>query len=135
MIYLDTSALAKLVLTEAETPALSDWLDDRSEVPRVSSSLARVELVRAVRAEGDAAIRTATLVLVELDEMPMTTDLLDAAGALAFPLKSLDAIHLASALRIRVHLDAFVAYDKRLLTAADEMGLPIASPGTAEPTT
>ncbi|WP_447003785.1 type II toxin-antitoxin system VapC family toxin [Saccharothrix isguenensis] len=129
MIYLDTSALVKLVLSEPETLALNAWVNARSEVPRISSSLARVELVRAVRAEGDAAIRQATLILVELDEMPMTTDLLDAAGALAFPLRSLDAIHLASALRIRTHLDTFVAYDKRLLTAADEMGLPTASPG------
>ncbi|MBB5805305.1 putative nucleic acid-binding protein [Saccharothrix ecbatanensis] len=129
MIYFDTSALAKLVLSEPETAALTAWLDARSEALRVSSSLARVELVRAVRAEGDAAIRQATLILVELDEMPMTTDLLDAAGALALPLRSLDAIHLASALRIRTHLDAFVAYDKRLLTAADDMGLPTASPG------
>jgi predicted nucleic acid-binding protein len=134
VIYLDTSALAKLVLTEAESPALGAWLDDRSDVLRVSSSLARVELVRAVRAEGDAAIRAATSLLVEIDEILMTTDLLDAAGALAFPLKSLDAIHLASALRVRAHIDAFVAYDKRLLTVADEMGLPIASPGTVEPT-
>jgi predicted nucleic acid-binding protein len=134
VIYFDTSALAKLVLTESETPRLVAWLDERGGVPRVSSSLARVELMRAVRAEGDVAIRTATLLLVELDEMPVTTDLLDAAGALALPLRSLDAIHLASALRIRAHLDAFVAYDKRLLTAADDMGLPVASPGTAEPT-
>lgn len=134
MIYLDTSALAKLVLTEAESPALGAWLDDRSDVLRVSSSLARAELVRAVRAEGDAAIRAATSLLVEIDEILMTTDLLDAAGALAFPLKSSDAIHLASALRVRAHIVAFVAYDKRLLTVADEMGLPIASPGTVEPT-
>ncbi|WP_053721488.1 type II toxin-antitoxin system VapC family toxin [Saccharothrix sp. NRRL B-16348] len=134
MIYLDTSALAKLVRTEAETSALRAWLDDRAGTRLVSSSLARVELIRAVRAEGDEAIRQATLILVELDQMTMTMDLLDAAGALPLPLKSLDAIHLASALRLRVDLDAFVAYDKRLLTAADQMGLPIASPGTVEPT-
>lgn len=134
MIYLDTSALAKLVRTEAETSALRDWLDDRAGVRLVSSSLARVELVRAVRAEGDTAIRQATVILIELDQLPMTMDLLDAAGALPLPLKSLDAIHLASALRLRGDLDAFVAYDKRLLTAADEMGLPVASPGTTEAT-
>ncbi|MFC6092948.1 type II toxin-antitoxin system VapC family toxin [Saccharothrix lopnurensis] len=132
MIYLDTSALAKLVQTEVETPALREWLDARPGVRRISSSLARVELIRAVRAEGEAAIRVATLILVEIDQMPMTMDLLDAAGALPLPLKSLDAIHLASALRLRGDLDAFVAYDKRLLTAADEMGLPVAAPGTAE---
>ncbi|WP_367136446.1 type II toxin-antitoxin system VapC family toxin [Saccharothrix sp. HUAS TT1] len=133
MIYLDTSALAKLVRAEAETSALREWLDDRVGVRLITSTLARVELVRAVRAEGDAAIRQAASILVELDQLPMTTDLLDAAGALPLPLKSLDAIHLVSAMRLRGDLDAFVAYDKRLLTAADEMGLPIASPGTAEP--
>lgn len=132
MIYLDTSALAKLVQTEAETRALREWLDARPDSRRVSSALARVELIRAVRAEGPEATRVATLILVELDQMPMTTDLLDAAGALPLPLRSLDAIHLASALRLRGDLDAFVAYDKRLLTAADQMGLPVAAPGTAE---
>lgn len=131
MIHLDTSALAKLVHAEAETAALRDWLDDRAGIRLVSSSLARVELVRAVRAEGDTAIRQAALILVELDQMLMTADLLDAAGALPLPLKSLDAIHLVSALRLRGDLDAFVAYDKRLLSAADDMGLPIASPGAA----
>lgn len=131
MIHLDTSALAKLVHAEAETAALRDWLDDRAGIGLVSSSLARVELVRAVRAEGDTAIRQAALILVELDQMLMTADLLDAAGALPLPLKSLDAIHLVSALRLRGDLDAFVAYDKRLLSAADDMGLPIASPGAA----
>ncbi|WP_033437652.1 type II toxin-antitoxin system VapC family toxin [Saccharothrix sp. NRRL B-16314] len=131
MIYLDTSALAKLVHAEAETAALRDWLGDRAGIRLVSSSLARVELVRAVRAEGDTSIRQAALILVELDQMHMTMDLLDAAGALPLPLKSLDAIHLVSALRLRGDLDAFVAYDKRLLAAADDMGLPIASPGAA----
>jgi uncharacterized protein len=134
VIYLDTSALAKLVRTEAETSSLRVWLDDRAGARLVSSTLARVELIRAVRAEGDEAIRQATMILVELDQMTMTMDVLDAAGALPLPLKSLDAIHLASALRLRGDLDAFVAYDKRLLAAADEMGLPIAAPGTNEPT-
>ncbi|CCH34293.1 type II toxin-antitoxin system VapC family toxin [Actinosynnema sp. NPDC047251] len=131
MIYFDTSALVKLVRTEAETPDLRAWIEDRSGRRAVSSSLARVELIRAVRVEGDEAIRVATRVLVEIDQLPMTMDLLDAAGALPLLLKSLDAIHLASALRLRGDLDAFVAYDKKLLVAADEMGLPTASPGTS----
>ncbi|WP_309114482.1 type II toxin-antitoxin system VapC family toxin [Saccharothrix sp.] len=131
MIYFDTSALVKLVQTEAETAALQEWIEARHGVRLTTSTLARVELVRAVRHEGDPAVRVATRLLVELHQMPMTMDLLDAAGALPVPLRSLDAIHLASALRLRGELSAFVAYDKRLLAAADELGLPVASPGVS----
>ncbi|GAA0231370.1 type II toxin-antitoxin system VapC family toxin [Saccharothrix mutabilis subsp. mutabilis] len=131
MIYFDTSALVKLVQTESETAALREWIDSRTGVRLLTSTLARVELVRAVRAEGDAAVRVATRLLVQLHQMPMTMDLLDAAGALPVPLRSLDAIHLASALRLRGELIAFVAYDKRLLAAADELGLPVAAPGVS----
>ena len=131
MIYFDTSALVKLVREEAETEVLNDWLVTRRGIRRVTSSLARVELIRAVRPDGDESIRQASRILVELDNMPMTYDLLDMAGALPQPIRSLDAIHLASALRVRADLTAFVAYDKRLLAAADEVGLPIASPGAS----
>ncbi|MFD4643942.1 type II toxin-antitoxin system VapC family toxin [Lentzea sp. NPDC058436] len=127
MIYLDTSALVKLVRTEAETDALVDWLGERTDL--VTSSLARVELMRAIRDEGEAEKRQASTILVELDNVPMTFDLLDAAGALPQPVRSLDAIHLASAIRLRDVLDAFIAYDKRLLAAADEVGLPVLAPG------
>jgi predicted nucleic acid-binding protein len=54
------------------------------------------------------------------------------AAAAAFPdptLRSLDAIHLATAQRLGADLQAFVTYDKRLLTAAEAYGLPVASPG------
>jgi uncharacterized protein len=129
VIYLDTSALAKLVRTEAETPDLLAWLDGKDQL--VTSSLARVELVRAARQDGPEAQRQAATILVELDQVPMTYDLLDTAGALPQPVKSLDAIHLASAIRLRGALEAFVAYDKRLLAAADEAGLPTVAPGVS----
>ena len=127
MIYLDTSALVKLVRAEAETDELVAWLGDRTDL--VTSSLTRVELMRAVREDGEAEKRQAAAILVELDQVPMTFDLLDAAGALPQPVRSLDAIHLASAMRLRDVLDTFVAYDKRLLAAADEVGLLTVAPG------
>ena len=66
-----------------------------------------------------------TLSLVTLDR-----ELLEVAGKLTPPtLRSLDAIHLATALTLREELEAFVAYDERLLTAASDLGLPVASPG------
>ncbi len=129
MIYLDSSALVKLVVTEPETPHLVSWLKNHPGVDRATSWLARVEVVRAVLEDGEAAVQLARAVLLELDQMSITPDLLDEAGVLTQPLRSLDAIHLASAKRLAPDLTAFVACDKRLLAAADQAGLPIASPG------
>jgi hypothetical protein len=129
LIYYDSSALLKLVQHEPESDDFRRWYKERQFAPAVSSSLACVEVVRAVRDDGEQATERARAVLAGLDLMPMTFDLLTEAGELAQPLRSLDAIHLASAMRLRADLQAFVAYDKRLLHAAEQAGLPIASPG------
>ncbi|MCP2260772.1 PIN domain [Streptoalloteichus tenebrarius] len=82
-----------------------------------------------MRGQGDDALRQAGAVLVEIDQTPMTSDVLDAAGALPLPLRWLDAVHLASAIHLRERLSAFVTDDRRLLAAAEEVGLPVAVPG------
>jgi predicted nucleic acid-binding protein len=61
----------------------------------------------------------------------LTYGLLDAAANLSVPLRSLDAIHLASALRLGTDLRAFVAYDERLLFAAEQVGLAVVAPGAS----
>lgn len=129
MIYFDTSALAKLVVKEPESAALAAWLDDHLDMPKGSSMLCRVELPRAVRRGGDLAYLRAQMILGDLMQIPLTPDLLDAAGSLPGPLRSLDAIHLATALRLRAGLHALVAYDQRLLDAASLAGLPTRAPG------
>ena len=131
MIYFDTSALVKLVIKEPESAALAAWLDGNIEQPRASSMLCRVELPRAVRPGGDVAYLRAQMILGDLMQIPLTPELLDAAGSLPGPLRSLDAVHLATALRLRGDLYSLVAYDRRLLDAADSAGLPTASPGDA----
>ncbi|PXY26178.1 type II toxin-antitoxin system VapC family toxin [Prauserella endophytica] len=131
MIYLDTSALVKLVVKEDETPELVSWLREHGGTRKGSSMLARVELPRAVRRGGDVAYLRAQLVLGDLLQLPMTAAVLDAAGSLPGPLRSLDAIHLASAMRVRAELQHLVAYDQRLLETARLAGLPIASPGAS----
>ena len=131
MIYLDTSALAKLVRVEAESEALEQWLEGLQPTPRISSSLARVELVRAVRDLGAEAVRQARAILDRLDRILLSEKLLDEAADVDGPLRSLDAIHLASALRLGKDLTVLVAYDQRLLSAAGDLGLPVASPGAA----
>lgn len=129
MIYLDTSALAKLVIKEQESAALIAWLDDRRTVRKCSAMLCRTELPRAVRRGGDVALLRAQMILGDLLQFPLTPDLLDTAGSLPGQLRSLDAIHLAAALRLRGELHSLVAYDHRLLEAAAATGLPVASPG------
>lgn len=130
MIYLDSSALLKLLYEERESAALDEWLSAQSDVPVVSSELAKVEVVRACRRINPDALPEARALLAGLDLIPLTSDVLDeAAGVGDTLLGSLDAIHLASALSIRADVSAFVAYDLRLGDAAAVAGLVSVRPG------
>ncbi|MEV8436361.1 type II toxin-antitoxin system VapC family toxin [Actinosynnema sp. NPDC051121] len=132
MIYLDTSALVKLVRREPGTVELVDWLnaDDRLGVRRVSSVLAEVELTRALRGSSPNALANVPVVLSDLYLVEITAVVRQTAASYDDPLlRSLDAIHLATAQVLSGGLDAFVTYDKRLLEAAAGMGLAVAAPG------
>ncbi len=129
--YLDTSALVKLVRPEAETRALFTELSRWKR--RVSSALSRVELYRTLRrAEADdqdfrrAEALLQRLVLIQIDD-----EMLQNAAVLPDKqLRSLDAIHLATALSIRRELGAVVVYDAHLREVAQSAGLFVISPGT-----
>jgi predicted nucleic acid-binding protein len=130
VIYLDSSALVKLVFEEAESGALVQWLDDRREMPKVTSQLATIELVRTCRRRDEEAVNDARLLLAGVDLLPVTGDVIEQAAAVGpAELRSLDAIHLASALLIRDDVTTLVAYDTRLQTAAIAAGLDVAAPG------
>jgi predicted nucleic acid-binding protein len=128
VIYLDSSALVKLVLREPESEALSHFL--LSHPDRVSSALARVEVVRVVRriARSAADIERASSVL-ERVALARLDDAVLASAARLEPaaLRSRDAIHLATALSL-APLDAFVVYDVRLSDHARSLGLDVVSP-------
>ena len=129
MIYLDASALVKLILVEAESAGLREWLAENSEQPMVSSTLHRAEVARAVWRYEPAALGQCYRLMRRVQQLGMSADILDTAGTIPPQiLRSGDAIHLASALSIKHYLTAFVAYDKKLLAAADGIGLPTASP-------
>src|SRR4029078_4969627 len=115
-LYLDSSALVKLVQREAESSALRRYLRRHREDRRVTSSLARVEVVRAVAGGGPYAIAHARRQLARVDQCALAGELLDAAATLVpgETLRSLDAIHLASAHALTSDLRAVVTYDERL---------------------
>ena len=128
-IYLDTSALVKLVVAEGESQALKHFLAARAEDSLFSAALARTELIRAVAPNGAQAIADARDLLNRLDTVMLTRQLLDDAGILLpLRLRSLDAIHLTAAQRAGDALRAVITYDARMLSAATDLGISTASP-------
>lgn len=128
-LYLDSSAIAKLVLPESETSALVSRLRDDPEV--ISSALARVEVLRALKRieAAPAAQRQAERVLARIALVRIDDAVLDRAAAIdPAELRSLDAIHLATALGIGEELAGFVTYDSRLEDAAEQAGLQVLAP-------
>jgi uncharacterized protein len=131
MIYLDSSALVKLAVTEPESVALARWLAERASQPLVSSALHRAELPRAVWQAEPGALPRSYKVLRRIARVALSADVLDDSATLPpQELSAAQAIHLASALAVRRDLTAFVSYDECLLAAAENAGLPVASPGT-----
>lgn len=124
--YLDTSAAAKLLVEEAESAALASRLDDDAVTP-VASFLVETELRRlAVRLELPQAAVTAILDGVDLYDLP--PGVFREAGLLpGRSLRSLDALHLAAA--IRLETDVLVTYDARLAATAGDVGLTALAPG------
>ena len=129
-LYLDSSAIVKLVQREAESNALRRFLRSHRDDRRVTSALARVEVVRAISGGGSAAIAHARRQLARVDEIAIDRDLLDTAGTIALGerLRSLDAIHLASAQALAPDLRALVTYDQRMAPAGHTLGMMIEAP-------
>jgi uncharacterized protein len=128
MIYLDTSAALKLVIPEAETPALEMWIAERAGVPRVSSRLLRIEMLRSIARNAPGRVSRANVILssiaaLSIDDIAPTAEVIGDRT-----LHSLDAIHLATAHELRTELTAFVCYDKRLSDSARMLGLPVEAP-------
>jgi len=129
LIYLDSSALVKLAVAEPESAGLLSWLTAQPNLVRVASSVIRVEVPRAVWRADPSALPESYLVIRRTAEIELTDEVLSkAASVRPVTLHAINAIHLASALVLRQELTSFVSYDKRLLAAAKEAGLPTASP-------
>ena len=120
----------KLVQKEAESEALRRYLRRHRSDERIASALSRVEVVRAVQAGGAPAVAKARRQLARLHQVSLDAALLDAAASLARGtlVRSLDAVHLASAQLVASDLRAVVTYDQRMAASATGMGYAVAAP-------
>lgn len=129
MIYLDTSAAAKLVRAEAESVALTTFLAERIGVPLVSSALLYPELVRAAARHRPDLVGRVMALTQRVMTVPLASDIVTSAATIGGPLvRTLDGLHLATAKAIEEGLEAFVTYDKKQADAAAGEGLPVTSP-------
>ena len=129
MIYLDSAAVVKLVHAEPESEALRDWLAERAEIGWLSSVLVEVESFRALARHSPAAVARLPSVLDLIDLVDMNAGIRILAQTVApVTVRSLDAIHLATALHARGQPTSFVTYDKRLADAARTAGLSVHAP-------
>lgn len=131
LVYVDTSAFGALLVSQAETEALVEWLD-QADADLVSSDLLETELRRMAVREGRDQIKVSAILdgvsLAALDRAVYRS-----AGLLPMPyLRTLDALHLEAAMRLDV--DAVLTYDYRLADAARAAGLGVIAPGQPQTT-
>lgn len=126
--YLDSSAIVKLAVREPESVALRRYL--RRKQPLVTSALARTEVARALLPFGSDAVTRGVDVLRRIDVVRINDRILRAAGAMVpVELRSLDAIHLATARQLGDDLARVCTYDDRMTAAATGLGLAVVAPG------
>ncbi len=129
MIYLDSAAVVKLVHRESRTAQLVAWLGAQAGVPLVSSVLVEVEVARALRRHAPGRLAAVPGTLARLHRFEINADIRAAAASLTNPLlRTLGAIHLATAVQLGSRLQSFVTYDTRLQDCAREAGLVVSSP-------
>jgi predicted nucleic acid-binding protein len=126
VLYVDSSAMTKLIALEPESDALHAFVGD---VDTVSSRLLRTEVLRAVRRIVPELLPSARERLGLIDLVEPAASTWELAGTIDPPeLRSLDALHLATALELGDEIEALVTYDRRLAAAARAQGLRVESP-------
>jgi predicted nucleic acid-binding protein len=129
LYYADTSAVIKLLAEEVDSKAFAAFYDAHNDAEWVSSALLRIELTRVVVRAIPALLPDARELLLAFSYIAIDDEIVD--GAMCEPdrgLRSLDAIHLATARILAPELDGLLTYDDRLKKAATDAGLPVVSP-------
>jgi predicted nucleic acid-binding protein len=127
LTYVDSSAIVRLAVAEPESKTLRRYLSRRQ--PLVTSALARTEVTRALLPSGMEAVSRGEDVLRRIQLVRLNDRVLRAAGRMEPPqLRSLDAIHLASARELGASVKQIVTYDERMADAATAAGWSVAAP-------
>jgi uncharacterized protein len=128
VIYLDASALVTLVTGRPYARELREFLAESPEMPMGTSTVGFIETVRTF----DRVVSYPTAMqelLASFTEILVTDEIRDAAASMPGVVRTLDAVHIASAQAIGDALAFLVSYDKRILDIAHSVGIPIAAPG------
>ena len=129
LVYADTSALVKLVQNEAESSDLRKWLSQHQPLI-ATSDLTTTEILRACRTSAPEAVLEVTQMLTKFVRIPLSRSLCHSAGvSVPLPLKSLDALHVATAMLLSEEILGVLTYDRQMIRAAHALGLPTFSPG------
>lgn len=128
MIYLDASAMVTLVVERTHVDELRGFLNSHATERTHTSTIGFIETARTCNLVGSFPGLLADL-LAEHRELPVTDTIRDEAARLPGTLRSLDAIHVATAARLGSHLSALATYDHRMADAARDAGLPVVMPG------
>lgn len=131
-LYLDSSALMKLVSQEQESGALVAFIREGGyDGSLVTSALTVVEMSRVAMPLGPDAVALLKLQLERIDQVAIGRDVIELAASLAPAqrLRSLDALHIASALLMRDEVATLLTYDHRMAEAARGEGLEVFAPG------
>lgn len=131
MIYMDTSALVTWMTRRNHWRELDAFLSQRVTEPLATGTLGFVETVRTLDLMGHFPKAMEDLD-ARITEILLTREVRDGAAALVGRLRTLDSIHVASALSLRNDLTALVTYDRKMLETARAEGLPAHAPGTAD---
>ena len=125
--YADCSAILKLLIVEKESAALTDFIDFTIK----SSALTRVELIRVLQKIAPEKIDRAQIILAGIDLTPLNPAILSIAENFApsITLKSLDALHIATAIFLDKSVEGVITYDKAMIKNAKELRIKVASPG------
>lgn len=127
LTYVDSSAIVKLAVAEPESGALRRFLSRRQ--PLVTSALARTEVARALMPSGTDAVSRGADVLQRIQVVRINDRVLREAGSMEpAELRSLDAIHLASARQLGSSVKQIVTYDERMADVATALGWSVAAP-------
>lgn len=125
--YLDSSAILKLIIIEAESDSLRKFINTKV----ITSAISRVEVIRTLSLNDESLIIAGQMVLEKFELMPLSRPILTIAENFSsqITLRSLDALQVASVIFLSPMVKSLITYDKNMIKNAKALGISVVSPG------